>query len=155
MLRASTIRSCNSQQKLIGNVIRWGNGLGSPIVNHNHPHHHFCDYYYCYYDGFPLVRTAMRGIRWHSSRNGSILTKATIMPTMSSSKRCSSILLGARRTIFSFRNNSSNNQTAVVTAPTKWGTRLRRLAWLLRYLRIPFLVVSVYSVGYQQGVIGM
>jgi len=34
------------------------------------------------------------------------------------------------------------------------GTRLHRLGMLLRYGRIPFLVYSVYQLGYQQGVIG-
>lgn len=40
------------------------------------------------------------------------------------------------------------------TAWQRFNTRFRRVGLFLRYTRIPFLVVSVYSVGYQQGVIG-
>jgi Zn-dependent protease with chaperone function len=49
------------------------------------------------------------------------------------------------------RPNSNSSNGIVQT--TRWTRMWGRFAILLRYVRIPVLVVSVYSLGYQQGVI--
>ena len=41
----------------------------------------------------------------------------------------------------------------VPQAASPWSSRFRRLAKVVKYVRIPFLMVSVYALGRQQGII--
>ena len=48
------------------------------------------------------------------------------------------------------RRSASNTSTGTVSNRSRWWSRF---AIVLRYVRIPVLIVSVYSLGYQQGII--
>ena len=62
-----------------------------------------------------------------------------------------------RNLIVHFFSSQSKQQQQQQSSWSSWfsrGSRLHRLGMFLRYTRIPLLVISVYSLGYQQGLIG-
>ena len=59
-----------------------------------------------------------------------------------------------KRTSISIRQFSSSSQQQQQSSWWGKGSRIHRFGMLLRYTRIPVLIVGVYSLGYQQGVIG-
>lgn len=63
---------------------------------------------------------------------------------------CRAKNLGLRsETLFRVSFSSSSSSSRGVTKTSRWN----RLARLVRFTRIPFLVLSVYGLGYQQGIV--
>jgi len=105
----------------------------------------------------PCVRQLLRHSRYESIRHSSLVTQPCqrlLKPTLEKSGTHSvlRVIISQRIQLFSIqRNELSTNIKKKLN--DRWWKKFRYLATGIKIIRIPFLVLSVYYLGYQQGII--